>query len=72
MTDLLETDEHEVIRFELLKKVEAMATTDAGYAIAFILWDVVGQLVDLNKRLRAIEISLDDICEKIPEPPDDE
>ena len=45
---------HETARYELFRKCEEFAATPDGgsYAIAFVLFDIVKQLVDLRGRLR--------------------
>jgi hypothetical protein len=65
MTDtedsLLETYEHETARYDLLKKCEELAEKDGRYAVAFVLFDVVGQLVELKKSLSSLSSACSEI-----------
>ena len=55
MTDADSMDDyaHETARYELFRKCEEFAEAPNGgsYAIAFVLFDIVKQLVDLRGRL---------------------
>jgi phosphatidylglycerophosphatase A len=66
---LLASDEREVQRYELFKLCGTLAThpneIGGGYAIAFVLFDVVGQLAELNRNLSGIRSVIDDIVSAI-------
>jgi hypothetical protein len=56
---LLESEEHEKARYELFKTCERLSTHNAameGYAVAFVLFDVVHQLAEINKNLTSLRL----------------
>lgn len=59
--NMLDSDEHEIKRAELFRMVEERAIKTPEAAIAFILWDLVGQTADINKSLKRLNDTLDEI-----------
>jgi len=62
----LDEVEREEQRYELFKLVGELATQrghpQAGsYAIAFVLWDVLGQLVEVNKNLKETRAAIEQV-----------
>jgi hypothetical protein len=68
---MLDDDEREIQRARLFRMVGNLAgnsgADSATYAIAFVLWDAVGQLVDIKQALREINETLHDIGRNFPE-----
>ena len=70
MKNMLDSDEHERARYELFQRCEAFIThneTMSGYAVAFVLFDVVGQLSELNKKLDSLNYLVGNLCECMPD-----
>jgi hypothetical protein len=49
-------------RYELFMLCGAKAATDPGNAVAFVLFDVVNQLAELNRNLSGIRTAIGDIA----------
>ena len=62
---LLDTDEHEEVRFVLIKKCEALAVEKPEWAAIFLLFDIGRQIGDLGKDIRALTIAVEGIADEI-------
>ena len=68
---LLDTDKHAIKRHEVFEQCQLQATradetgadeTSAGYAIAFVLFDISRQLVELTQAVRNLGGSVSNIA----------
>ena len=62
---LVDTDEHEEVRFALIKKCEALAEERPEWAAIFLLFDISRQIGDLGKDIRALTIAVEGIAGEI-------
>ena len=70
MKNMLDDDKHEQARYALFKKCEVLAGHNeaiSGYAVAFVLFDVVGQLAELNKNFGSLNALIVDLIMAMPD-----